>query len=94
MSEVRVEGMDKKEKNEYYKNMRNAFDIKSEKWFAREDGIKIGLAEGEARGLAKGREEGKAEGKAEIAKELKTRGMDAKEIAEITSLSLEAIAAL
>ena len=87
---ARAEGMDKKEKNEYYKNMRNAFDIKSEKWFAREDGIKVGLAEGEARGLAKGREEGKAE----IAKELKTRGMDAKEIAEITSLSLEAIAAL
>ena len=56
--------MDKKEKNEYFKNMRNAFDIKSEKWFAREDGIKVGLAEGEARGLAKGREEGLSKGHA------------------------------
>ena len=86
VSVVRVEGMDKKEKNEYYKNMRNAFDIKSEKWFAREDGIKIGLAEGEARGLAKGREE--------VAKELKARGMSLKEISEITSMPQEAIAAL
>lgn len=34
-------------------NIRNAFDIKSEKCFAREDGIKVGPAEGEARGLAK-----------------------------------------
>lgn len=45
MSEVRVEGMDKNEKTEYYKNMRNAFDIKSEKWFAREEGKAEGKAE-------------------------------------------------
>lgn len=45
VSEVRVEGMDKNEKTEYYKNMRNAFDIKSEKWFAREEGKAEGKAE-------------------------------------------------
>ena len=44
-NEVRVEGMDKNEKTEYYKNMRNAFDIKSEKWFAREEGKAEGKAE-------------------------------------------------
>ena len=74
--------------------MRNAFDIKSEKWFAREDGIKVGLAEGEARGLAKGREEGKAEGKAEVAKELKALGINPDQIAKATGLSVDAIAAL
>ena len=83
---ARAEGMDKKEKNEYFKNMRNAFDIKSEKWFAREDGIK----EGEARGLAKGREEGKAE----VAKELKALGINPEQIAKATGLSVDAIAAL
>ena len=98
VSVVRVEGMDKKEKNEYYKNMRNAFDIKSEKWFAREDGIKVGLAEGEARGLAKGREEGEAKGrteeKTEIVKNLKALGIDVKKISQATGLSEDAIAAL
>lgn len=37
--------VDKNEKTEYYKNMRNAFDIKSEKWFAREEGKAEGKAE-------------------------------------------------
>ena len=95
---ARAEGMDKKEKNEYFKNMRNAFDIKSEKWFAREDGIKVGLAEGEARGLAKGREEGEAKGrteeKTEIVKNLKALGIDVKKISQATGLSEDAIAAL
>ena len=98
VSVVRVEGMDKKEKNEYYKNMRNAFDIKSEKWFAREDGIKEGEARGLAKGLAegeaKGRAEGKAEGKAEVAKELKVLGIHPEQIAKATGLSLETIARL
>ena len=85
--------MDKKEKNEYYKNMRNAFDIKSEKWFAREDGIKVGLAEGEARGLAKGREELRAEKEA-IAKNLSGMGLTPEQIAQATGLSLEAISEL
>jgi predicted transposase/invertase (TIGR01784 family) len=79
---ARAEGMDKKEKNEYFKNMRNAFDIKSEKWFAREDGIKEGMAKG------------KAEGKAEVAKELKALGINPEQIAKATGLSAEAIAAL
>ena len=78
--------MDKKEKNEYFKNMRNAFDIKSEKWFARQDGIKVGLAEGEARGLAKGR--------ADIARNMKDMGLSPEQIAQATGLSLEAISEL
>ena len=98
VSEVRVEGMDKNEKNEYYKNMRNAFDIKSEKWFAREDGIKAGLAqgraEGEAKGLAEGAARGRAEEKAEIARNFKNLGIDVQKISQATGLSIEAIAAL
>ena len=90
VSVVRVEGMDKKEKNEYYKNMRNAFDIKSEKWFARQEGIK----EGEARGLAKGLAEGEAKGRAEVAKELKVLGIHPEQIAKATGLSLETITRL
>ena len=90
VSVVRVEGMDKKEKNEYYKNMRNAFDIKSEKWFARQEGIK----EGEARGLAKGLAEGEAKGRAEVAKELKVLGLHPEQIAKATGLSLETITRL
>ena len=82
VSEVRVEGMDKNEKNEYYKNMRNAFDIKSEKWFAREDGIKVGLAQG------------RAEEKAEIARNFKNLGIDVQKISQATGLTIEAIAAL
>lgn len=86
LSEVRVEGMDKNEKTEYYKNMRNAFDIKSEKWFAREDGIKAGLEQGRAEGAAT-----KAH---EIARNLKARGMNTEEIAAITALSAETIDSL
>ena len=90
--------MDKKEKNEYFKNMRNAFDIKSEKWFAREDGIKVGLAEGEARGLAKGREEGLSKGHEEglrtAARNLKALGINPEQIAQATGLSIETIATL
>ena len=89
MSEVAWREWIKKEKNEYYKNMRNAFDIKSDKWFAREDGIK----EGEARGLAKGREELRAEKEA-IAKNLSGMGLTPEQIAQATGLSLEAISEL
>lgn len=78
VSEVRVEGMDKTEKTEYYKNMRNAFDIRSEKWFAREDGIK----------------EGREEGLRTAACNLKAIGISPEQISKATGLSLEAIAAL
>ena len=79
---ARAEGMDKKEKNEYFKNMRNAFDIKSEKWFARQEGIELGRAEGEA---------AKAQ---EIAQRLRGAGLNPEQIAQATGLTIEAIAAL
>ena len=90
LSEVRVEGMDKNEKTEYYKNMRNAFDIQSEKWFARQQGFEAGKQEGIEAGLA----EGRAEGRAEVAKELKAIGINPEQIAKATGLPVEAIAAL
>lgn len=79
---VRVEGMDKNEKAEYFKNMRNAFDIKSEKWFARQEGMQEGLAKGAS------------ETAQAIARNLKARGMDAGEIADITALPIETVIAL
>lgn len=83
---VRVEGMDKNEKNEYFKNMKNAFDIKSEKWFARQEGIE--------EGMAKGLKEGAAAEKEAIAKKLKERGINVDDIAAITSLSKETVISL
>ena len=90
VSVVRVEGMDKKEKNEYYKNMRNEFDIESEKWFARQQGFETGKQEGIEAGLV----EGRAEEKTEIARNFKALGIDVSQIAKATGLSLETIARL
>ena len=79
---VRVEGMDKNEKTEYFNNMRNAFDIKSEKWYARQEGMKEGLAQGTS------------ETAQTIARNMKARGMDVGEIASITALPIETVEAL
>ncbi|MBO4446587.1 MAG: hypothetical protein J5764_00505, partial [Bacteroidales bacterium] len=74
LSEVRVEGMSKTEKLEYYKNMRNSFDIQSEKWYARQEGLEEGLAKGE-----------EAKAKA-IARNLKEMGLSPEQIAKATGL--------
>ena len=86
VQEARVEGMTPEEKIEYYKNMRNEFDIESEKWFARQEGIEEGMAKGMAKG--------EAVGIAKVAKELKAIKINPKQIAKATGLSVEQIAAL
>jgi len=54
--------------------------------------------EGREQGRAEGREQGRAEGRAEgisnVARKMKSKGMPATEIAEITSLTIEEINAL
>lgn len=75
---ARVAGLSEDERTKYDNNMRNAFDIRTEKLMAREEA----------------REEGLAEGRAEIAKSMKARDFDAQTISEITGLTLEQILAL
>ena len=58
---------------------------------ARNEGLRIGIAEGRAEGIAEGRAEGIAEGKAEIARSMKTDGVDPNTIAKYTGLSLDEI---
>lgn len=81
-----VESLSPDDRNIYDRNMRNAFDIRTEKIYAREEG----LAEGRAEGLA----EGRAEEKAEIAKAFLAKGVDVATIAECTGLSEDEIKAL
>ena len=70
----------------YDRNMRNAFDIRTEKIYAREEG----LAEGRAEGLA----EGAAKSQREIAKNFLSKGIDIAVISECTGLTVEEIKAL
>ena len=58
-------------------------------WF--EDGFEEGMEKGMEKGIVKGREEGRGERDYEIARNMKTRGRPAVEIAEDTGLSLETI---
>lgn len=78
--------------------MRNAFDIRTEKLYAREEGLAEGRAEGKALGLAEGKAEGRAEGEAkarlEVAKKMLDKGMAVQEISEITGLSDEELRTL
>lgn len=69
-----------------------------EKLLDRQDGYEEGLAEGEARGIKLGEERGEKAGalkKAEkIAAKMKSKGMSAEEISDITGLSISDIAKL
>lgn len=77
-----VESLSPDDRDLYDRNMRNAFDIRTEKIYAREEG------------LAEGRAEGRAEEKAEIAKAFLAKGVDVATIAECTGLSEDEIKAL
>ena len=89
-------------RDKYDANMRNAFDIRTEKLYAREEGLAEGRAEGKALGLAEGKAEGRAEGRAEgeakarleVAKKMLDKGMAVQEISEITGLSDEELRTL
>ena len=55
------------------------------------EGLAEGRAEGRAEGLAEGRAEGQAESRLEVARKMLSKGLDVKEIAEFTDLTVEAI---
>ena len=85
-----VESLSPDDRDLYDRTLRNAFDIRTEKIYAREEGLAEGRAEGRAKGLA----EGRAEEKAEIAKAFLAKGVDVATIAECTGLSEDEIKAL
>jgi predicted transposase/invertase (TIGR01784 family) len=95
---ARYAGMAPKERNEYLQNMRNEFDIKTEKWYALQEGLAKGIAQGIEKGIAegeaRGRAEGKAEGKIEVAKNLIKLGMTSEQICRATGLTPEQVQAL
>ena len=52
---------------------------------------RAGHDEGHAEGLAEGRAEGQAESRLEVARKMLSKGLDVKDIAEFTDLTVEAI---
>jgi len=60
----------------------------------REEGLKEGRAEGRKEGRTEGREEGKTEACLANARKMKQKGYPSEDIAEITGLTEEEIAAL
>ncbi len=81
------------ERTKYINDMTTQRDIINQIAYAKKEGRAEGLAEGLAAGVAKGEAKVAAEKEA-IARNLKARGMDIDEIAEITALSRETIASL
>ena len=71
------------------------FEMASERHAGHAEGHAEGLAEGRAEGLAEGLAEGRAEGQAEsrleVARKMLSKGLDVKDIAEFTDLTVEAI---
>ena len=63
------------------------FEMASERHAGHAEGHAEGLAEGRAEGLA----EGQAESRLEVARKMLSKGLDVKEIAEFTDLTVEAI---
>jgi len=82
LTAARYAGMAPNERNEYLQNMRNEFDIKTEKWYARQEGIE----EGEARGASARTDE--------IARNLKALGIPETQIVQSTGLTPEQVRAL
>ncbi|MBQ7270043.1 MAG: hypothetical protein IJS62_09395, partial [Bacteroidales bacterium] len=82
LTAARYAGMTPKERNEYLQNMRNEFDIKTEKWYARQEGLEEGRAEG-----ASSRTD-------EIARNMKADGLSLELVSKYTGLTPEQIQAL
>ncbi|MBQ7270032.1 MAG: hypothetical protein IJS62_09340, partial [Bacteroidales bacterium] len=78
LTAARYAGMTPKERNEYLQNMRNEFDIKTEKWYARQEGL----------------EEGASIKSEEIARNLKALGLPEEQIVQATGLTPEQVQTL
>ena len=79
-----VESLSPEDRTVYDKNMRNEFDLRTEKLMAREEARAEGLAEGRAEGRA----EGEASGFVSVAKAMIREKMPLKQIQKFTNLSL------
>lgn len=81
-----VEALPAKEREQYIKDMTTERDIRNQKAFARNEGMKEGLKEGLERGEAKKQ--------LEVAKAMLSKGMAPTLISEITGLSLDQVLSL
>ena len=75
----------------YDNDKMSEIDYRFEMASERHAGHAEGHAEGRAEGLAEGRAEGQAESRLEVARKMLSKGLDVKEIAEFTDLTVEAI---
>ena len=101
-----IESLDQYEKSKYLQNMRNEFDLRTEKIMIREEGRAEGRAEGREEGRAEGRqegmqlgrakglEEGQEESKRSIAVNLKAMGMTVADICKATGLEPRVVEAI
>lgn len=104
--QLTIDRMNKMERNAYYKHLDNIVILRDNIYTERMEGRLEGRAEGREEGRAEGREEGRAEGKAEgkeegrmeerkaNAKKMKSLGIPADTISQITGLSIEDINSL
>ena len=82
---VAIESLSEEDRANYDRNMRNEFDIRTEKLMIREAAFSEGKAEGKAEGIA----EGKAETRLEVVRKLIAAGVDMSVVIDSTGLSQE-----
>ena len=77
----------------YYRDLKNVVDTSFGEGMAQgiQQGIEEGIAKGIEQGIAKGIEQGEIKKQMEIAKNLKSNGLDAQFISNVTGLSIERI---
>ena len=91
---LKIARMTKAELNSYYRHLDNVVILRDNIETATWEGKMEGRAEGIAEGRAEGRAEGKVERNVEIARNMKAKGYAINDIADITGLTAEEIAAL
>ena len=91
---LKIARMTKAELNSYYRHLDNVVILRDNIETATWEGKMEGRAEGIAEGRAEGRAEGKVERNVEIARNMKAKGYAIHDIADITGLTAEEIAAL
>ena len=89
---VAIESLSEEDRANYDRNMRNEFDIRTEKLMIREAAFTEGKAEGIAEGEARGKAEGKAETRLEVARKMIADGLERDVVAKYTGLSEEDLA--
>lgn len=92
--QLTIDRMNKMERNAYYKHLDNIVILRDNIYTERMEGRLEGRAEGRAEGKAEGKEEGRMEERKANAKKMKSLGIPADTISQITGLSIEDINSL